>query len=166
MWNRRFVNIWFYWSGRDLSAGCVEGDLNAPEAHMPPWRVALSAWRTPTLIPMCQATYVLDRTSEIFFLSWPLFVFFKRFSLRRLKRSLVMPTYRLPVLLFRAYTVTKSRPMWNGRGERIWTSDFLLPKQAESGSKLTITYQKYNTFEIHLFSIFSDHTVHGVHDIN
>ncbi|CAB1084197.1 hypothetical protein JY97_15630 [Alkalispirochaeta odontotermitis] len=32
------------WSGRDLSAGCVAGDLNAPEAHKPPWRVALPAF--------------------------------------------------------------------------------------------------------------------------
>ena len=27
-------------------------------------------WRTPTLIPMCQATYVLARTLKIFLLSW------------------------------------------------------------------------------------------------
>jgi hypothetical protein len=27
-------------------------------------------WRTPTLIPMYQATYVHDRTSDIFLLSW------------------------------------------------------------------------------------------------
>ena len=27
-------------------------------------------WQTPTLIPMCQATYVLARTLKIFLLSW------------------------------------------------------------------------------------------------
>ncbi len=78
------------WSGRDLPAGCVAGDLNAPEAHKyaegaqvrrrrinlhkefafyPPME-GIRLWWTPTLIPMCQATYVLDRTSEIFLLSW------------------------------------------------------------------------------------------------
>ena len=31
------------WSGRDLSAGLVAEDLNAPEAHKPPLRVALPA---------------------------------------------------------------------------------------------------------------------------
>jgi hypothetical protein len=53
-----------------------------------------------------------------------------------------------------------------GRGDPPEADDFLLPKQAELGSEIIITYLKYYTFESHLFLIYSDHAVHGVHDIN
>jgi len=38
--------LWYnpLWSGRDLPAIVVAGDLNAPEAHKLPWEVALPAF--------------------------------------------------------------------------------------------------------------------------
>jgi len=32
------------WSGRDLPAGFLAGNLNATGAHKPPWRIAFSTY--------------------------------------------------------------------------------------------------------------------------